>query len=366
MTTPSVVPARAADDPGIRALLRRQVMDGQIRLTFEREPDHRHAAGIEGERHHVFVARRRSSGDVVGLASRAVRRAWIGGEPRLVGYLAQLRRLPELKGGHHLLRDGFEACESTRRDDELRVDLTSIVSGNAEARRLLERGLPGLPTYRRLCSFHTLTFETSKGSMPEGVVRGTDHLLPSIVDCLQRNLRRHEFAPVWSADDLRCPERTRDLEPSDFLVDQDGDSVRGCVAVWDQRRFKQVVVRGYRGALGTFRPLINLGLSLTGGPRLPVPGKPLALGFLSHTAVDDDDPDLLLSLVHAARSLAAEKGLSYLSMGLAKRHPLADTVRRATGARVLESLLYLVGPRVEVDAFPMDSRAHPHVEAATL
>ena len=97
---------------------------------------------------------------MVGLASRAVRRAWLGGEPRLIGYLAQLRRVPSLKGGRRLLRDGFDACAATRQDDELPVDLTSIVAGNDEARRLLERGLPGLPTYRRLCRYWTLTFET--------------------------------------------------------------------------------------------------------------------------------------------------------------------------------------------------------------
>ena len=61
--------AAAGDDEGIRALLRRQVMDGSIRLTFEREPDSRHAATVEGERHHVFVARR-GSGDADRQAAR--------------------------------------------------------------------------------------------------------------------------------------------------------------------------------------------------------------------------------------------------------------------------------------------------------
>lgn len=370
MTGLRVDPARAEDDAGIRALLRQQVMDGDIRLTFEREPDVHLAATVEGERHHAFVARR-PTGEVVGLASRAVRRAWVGGEPRWVGYLAQLRRVSSLKGGRHLLRQGFEACAATRRDDELPFDLTSIVSGNDEARRLLECGLPGLPTYRRLCHFSTLTFETRSAKANDlRVSVGTPDLLPAIADCLQRNLRRQDFAPVWRSEDLRDPERTRDLDARDFLVIMDGAEnggrVRACVAVWDQRRFKQVVVRGYRGALGTFLPLVNVGLRLTGRPRLPRTGEPLALGFLSHVAVNDQDLDLLPPLIDAARDVAARRGLAYLSAGFARRNPLADVVREATGARRLESLLYLVGRQSDVDLWLDRVSGRPHVEVATL
>ena len=364
-----VEPAVAGDDAGIRALLQRQAMDGEVRLTFEREPDARHAASVEGERHHPFVARRGSgsSSEVVGLASRAVRRAWIGGKPRLIGYLAQLRRIRSLKGGRRLLRDGFNACIATRRDDELPVDLTSIVADNDEARRLLERGLPGLPTYGRLCRFRTLTFETrASGQDDPRVSRGTVDLLPAIADCLQRNLRHHDFAPVWSADDLRCPHRTRDLDPGDFLVIRDGDRVRACVAAWDQRRYKQVVVRGYGGAIGTFRPLVNVGLRLARRPRLPQVGEPLDLGFLSHVAVDDDDPALLRPLVDAARRAAHRRDLAYLSVGFARRNPLAEVARLATGARVLESILYLVGRREDVDHWLERISGCPHVEVATL
>jgi hypothetical protein len=40
----------------------------------------------------------------------------------------------------------------------VRLYLTSIASDNVVARRLLERGLPGMPTYRPLCEFVTLVF----------------------------------------------------------------------------------------------------------------------------------------------------------------------------------------------------------------
>ena len=50
-------------------------------------------------------------------------------------------------GRVHALGAGYHAMDRTRLADELPYDLTSIVSDNHTARRLLERGLPGLPRY---------------------------------------------------------------------------------------------------------------------------------------------------------------------------------------------------------------------------
>lgn len=362
----TVAAARPEDDAGVRALLRRQVMEGTLRLTLEREPDGQHAAAVEGERHHMVVARRADNPEILGMASRAVRRVWWNGEPAFLGYLSQLRRVPELAGGRRLLRQGFEACNAARRNDELPFDLTSILADNTNARRLLERGLPGLPAYRPFCNFSTLTFgtRTSGRQRSQAVIEyGSEALLPAIVDCLERNLRRYQLAPVWSLADLRSAERTRGLKPTDFLVATEKSKVLGCLALWDQRSFKQVVVRGYDGILGPFRPWVNVGLTVVGRPRLPRPGRPLELAFLSHVAIDDDRPEILLDLVATARRTARRRGLDYLSMGFATDHPFTAAIQKATRARILESVLYLVGSGANTAR--LDSR-RPHVEVAVL
>jgi hypothetical protein len=49
--------ATPADDPEIRRLLRDNPMDGEIRVSLEREPNAFLAAAVEGEPHHMVVAR---------------------------------------------------------------------------------------------------------------------------------------------------------------------------------------------------------------------------------------------------------------------------------------------------------------------
>ncbi len=382
--------ARPGDDVGIRELLRGRAMGGMIRLTLEREPCVWHAAAVEGERHHTVVARERASGRILGMGSRAVRDVWIDGERARMGYLTQLRLAPEIAAGRRLLAAGFQSCNRHRRQDELPFDLTSIVADNVPARRLLERGLPGFPRYRRLCRLVTLTIPTLRRSplwgrkratrapsplapLPEGEGnRGWLALavrkratLPAIVRCLHRNLRRYQLAPAWTEDDLRSSTRTRGLEATDFLVRTDGDDrVTACLAIWDQRGFKQVVVRDYAPALRRFRPLVNLLLAIAGRPRLPPPGSTLELAYLSHLAVDGDRADVAVKLIRAARREAGRCGLDYLVLSLTEAHPMLGAVRRAFPARELESVLYLVHPE-EGTPPELDDRC-PHVEAATL
>ncbi|HET9552787.1 MAG TPA: hypothetical protein VFP50_07455, partial [Anaeromyxobacteraceae bacterium] len=148
-------PARPGDEPALRRLLRESPFAGAVSLSLEREPDFQLAAAVEGDRHDVVVARA-PDGRVEGLASRSVRTAWVNGRPARLGYLGQLRAGAGGRGRVRLLRHGFRLLDAARRPDELPFDLTSIVSDNLPARRLLEAGLPGFPTYRPLGELVTL------------------------------------------------------------------------------------------------------------------------------------------------------------------------------------------------------------------
>ncbi len=360
--------AGPADEPQCRALLR-VPMEGAVSLALEREPDSRVAASIEGDRHHTIVARDRSTGRLLGIGSRAVRRVWIDGRPQRLGYLGQLRRVPAMRGRMRLLAAAFAEMERTRRPDEVPYDLTSIASDNLPARRLLERGVAGLPVYRPLCDVDTMVIPASRRGfrrLPQGVSRGSEALVPRIADCLQRNLRRFRFAPVWTEDDLRSATRTRGLDLTDFFVIRRGDRVTACLALWDQRRFKQVRVTGYAPGLKLVRPWLNAGLRMAGLPRLPAEGRVLDLGYLSHLAVDEDDPASLQALVDAARRAARQRGLGRLALGLTTVHPLRRQLQLPFGCREYRSRLYLVHDRSRrLPASALQGGA-PHVEVGTL
>ena len=348
--------ASRADDPDIRRLLRAP-MPGAIAVSLQREPDASLAASIEGDVHETLIARSHSTGEMSGMAARSVRTVYVNGEAVRLGSLGQLR----VANGRHALRtlidEGFAFCRMRHQQDGAPAYLISLVADNSAARRLLvERrsstaprlvSLGGLDTFviparrRSPAAAEQIQLREGRQGVPVEVVRGSQAHVSEIVGCLQRNLRRYQLAPCWTAADLQSELVTRALSIDDFAVALADGRVVGCVALWDQRAFKQVVVRRYRPVLQRTRPLLNAAARLMGFPRLPRVGERLEFAYLSHVAVDADRPEVLRSLVGAQVEEARRRGLEYVISGFPDRHPFHAVVRDTWAWRTYRSALYL-------------------------
>ena len=199
-----------------------------------------------------------------------------------------------------------------------------------------------------------------------GIERGAPGLLAGIASCLERNRRRYQLAPRFSAADLTSPERSRGLEPEDFFLAIVRGEVVGCVALWDQSGFKQVVVRGYAPRLARWRPWLNRLSPITGTPRLPEPGQSLPHAYLSHLAVDGDDPEVFRALIEAAYAEARARRYVYVVIGLAARHRWRSWLEHRFKPRTYSSVLYAVHWQEGTEAVAALDGRMPHVEVALL
>lgn len=337
--------ARRQDDGAIRQLLRETPLPGSVSLSMEREPDAFAAAGIEGDVHDIIVARHRATGQTAGIASRSSRERYVNGCAARVGYLGQLRVAPAFRRHPDLFDGGFELCRTLHERDGASMCLASVVSDNARARRLLEQGRSDWPVFRVVDRLVTLVIPARRvrvGSDAVKVVTADRIGLFATAEVLMRNYPRYQFAPCWTAGELESSDRVRGLRAADFLVALRRGSIAGCLAVWDQRAFKQVVVRGYSAAVGRWRPFINLVAPFAGMTRLPPAGRELRFAYLSHLAVDEDDPDVVVALVGEGLRVARARGLDYVALGLSAAGPLTEPVERAFVHRSYESVLYVV------------------------
>lgn len=361
------------DDDGVRRLLRENPFDGRIRLSFECEPDAFAAGRIYGPTQQTLIACDTRSDRLVGMALRAERSVFVNGVPQRLGYLGQLRLDGSVRRRPRLLADGFDALRSLHRRGDVPAYLVSIVDDNRPARRLLTgRGFPGAPTFTPLeplaaCAIPVWqgAFARTRTREQNRVEEGRAELAAPIAECLRRTGARHQFFPVWAAADLASA-ATPGLRITDFLVRRDGDRVTACAALWDQRSFRQTIVRGYSPWLSRIRPLLNAAGLLTGLPSLPDPGTSLPFAYLSHFAVERDDERCAAELIEAALSSARGRGLHYIVIGLAARHPLVNMIGRRFRHRRYVSHLYLAHwPDGEDFVRAVDGRV-PHPEIAVL
>jgi hypothetical protein len=355
--------AGAEDDGDVRRLLRENATEGWIHLSFEREPSAFLHSGPFAA-HAFIIARELQSGEAAGICERASRDAFVDGETRRLAYLGSLRIAPRFRNRIRLLKGGFESVRRLLREPEaLPYALTAIGADNAPALRMLQAGVPGMPRYLPVGVVSTFALRPASYRQVEAVDVATAADLPAIAAHLNRCHRHLQFAPVWTPRDLA---RCRGLRPEDFLVVRRGLGIAGCIALWDQSAFKQVVVRGYAPWLAHTRPMVNAAAALLRVPALPAVGEPLRQVYLSHLAVENDAPELLGVLVGAALSAAHRRGFTLTVTGMARERAGARVIAERYRFREYRSVVHVVHWDEDRAAATAAARGPLHVELALL
>jgi len=342
------------DDADIRRLFRENPMAGQISLSFEREPSYFSDAELPEQTKQTIVAR--EEGRVVCGGFCSIRRRFVNGTPQRVGYLGGLRLCSRQAGRFDILRRGYEFFHSLQAGTQADFYFTSIASDNHPARKFLERGLPGMPAYEFIGEFVTLLLPARHHTPTPNHGAIQTRVAGELMSLLNDHGCCQQFAPCWSITELAALD-SLGLRESDFRFIRRRDKVVACAALWDQRTFKQTVIRGYTPALVLARPALNLTARMTGGPRLPVVGEALANAFVSHLTVAPDEHDALIALLAELRGLAKQRGIELLTLGFAANDPFLTTVRRDFRLREYHSRFYIVRwPETGGAASQLDSR----------
>lgn len=343
--------ANALDEPALRKLSREVTLPGAFRVAFAREPDFFASLNVEGREHRVIVARRRDTEEPVGFGVISTKPVWIGGEPRLLAYLSGLRLRPEWRGGA-ILAAGYRRAFA---DDISRADvmLTTVLESNEPMRRLVERLRPALPVvYEPLGRFLCRAAPVGRAAPPTGdeIVPARCEDVPALFEFLERAGPLWQFFPRYAPEDLADGGLLQGLRPEDILLLRAGGRIRGCMALWDQRAFRQMIVEHYPRWLRMARPLLAALPRRLGLPRLPQPGETARIAYAALACAEAPDSDVFDRLFRAVRARAAGR-FDFVIIGAHESHPMAEAVRRTNGIP-FDSRLYRVRPRVAAETPP--------------
>jgi hypothetical protein len=360
--------AERADDAELRALLRDNPMNGSMQVTFEREPDFFSACAIRGSFHQVGVGRDLNSGRIVGLGTRSVSDAFVNGRPVHFGWLSDLRLEPAHRGGTLIAR-GYRFLRQLHSDRRVELYGTVIFHDNQTALQTIAATRAGLPAYHDLGVIHCpgINLRRRKPAINADcdIVRGRRELLPEIVDCLNRNNARKQFAPVHDAQSFVHGNRWKDFQPSDFYIAMRNNHVIGVVGRWDQTAFKQTRVISYGKRLRWIVPAANAVQSLLGAPAFPEPGQYVPFFYVSFIAIDHDDAGVFRALLRRVYNDSVGSAFRYAMVGLHERDPLLPALKDYSLTPFAGRLFCVCF----ADGEPMYQTLEghvPYVEAATL
>jgi hypothetical protein len=334
--------ATTADDGEILRLLRDNPMAGRMSLSLERDPSYFAEERYLAEERKTIVA---FEGErLVCVGSCSVRRRFLNGTAQRVGYLGGLRLDANASGRFDILRRGYRFFRETQADQPATFYFTSVAADNERAIRFLERGLPHMPVYEHLADFITATIPVPRFVRPESVIFSQllPSQLPELTAFLNDCARNHELAPYWTPEELLALSHLG-LGLEDFRTVRDASGLIGCAAVWDQRIFKQTVIRDYGPWLGCWRPWLNLlARVVTGQPPLPAVGAVVPMAIISHLATASASAEALATLIKGLFPLARKKQIDFLTVGFAAEDPRWHAIRSSFAVREYRSRLYRV------------------------
>ena len=342
--------AMEGDDPLIRSLLRENGFSGWVEMAIEREPSFFAGAGIVGGDWAVIASEEK---DVVGMYTASVLPVHVDGRAEDVGYLGGLRVAPRHRRRIRHLRGGYASIRPlARAETTVPWWVTSVSAENRVARRLLESGVRGLPTYQPLGGYVTAALSSARGKARGLWRRATDADLERIVEFHNERARKFQLSPALSEGVIRR------IGTGNFRIHEKAGEVQAVCALWDQRRFKQVVARRYRQPIAALLPAYNAFARVFRRPVLPRVGHRLEHSFVSFLAFGEEGLDkaeaLLQDLLHDCATPIA-------SLGLHAGSPLLEVLERFAPIRY-ESCIYAVA----FGALPKLSPLAVQPEAALL
>jgi hypothetical protein len=288
----------------------------------------------------------------------------VNGVAQRAGYLAGLRVNWPYRHRLRILRNGYASIRALAGPDAVPLWFTSVASDNAPARRLLEAGLAGMPVYRPVGELHTLAMATCRGRARGLLRRAQRRDAAALAEFFNRRATAYQFSPVLTEDWLLSLSGHNGLRLDDFWLLWDGQRLRGCLAIWDQREFKQAVARGYRFPLNALRSSYDLWAALTRRVQLPRPGQKLEQVFLPFVAFDEGVGGAAPDAVGEGLALARDKDARAGVLGLSSENPLAAALKDAFNAHVYRTCIETVGWQ-DAPGTALDGRP-PQPEVALL
>lgn len=359
-----------AEDAALRAILRATFMPGNISLSFQREPSFFAAEQAGNLLSQVLAVRDTTSNQIVGFGCRSLRRLFVDGEAKIVGYLSGLRGLPSVRRGTLLAR-AYRFLKELHRDGQAPYYVTTIFDDNEYAKTLLTSRRAGLPVYKSLGHLYTyllpLYKEQKSHCRERAIVRGLDtNLAGAAVESINAFNRQHQFGACYITEDLIGGTGILPgFDMKNLYVCQTGSRVTATLGVWDQNPFKQSVVMGYSWSYRLARPLLNLGAQFGLSAKLPGVGESFPYLYAALVSCAPGEPDLLESLLATALHDWSDRGYAYLLIGVHENSPFVDLLQSLSAMR-LSSTIYLVYWEDCLDSILPSTATVPHLEIATL
>ncbi|MEI8012059.1 MAG: hypothetical protein WCI27_06205, partial [Candidatus Omnitrophota bacterium] len=237
--------AKPEDNYGLLDLAHAVSMKGDIEILFKRNPDFFDACEIQGFEYQILVATRFDK-TICASGVRVLKNVYINGNPRVIGYLGDLKVAATARK-LRILANGYKKMKELHQDGRAALHITAIIDDNKDAKAALvwknkDQSIPNYYDVGCINTYFVFPFFPGFSLNTLKIVRGNKDIIGDIVLFLNTEGMKKQFFPVYTCEYFL---NLRQFNISDFYVAYDGNQIVGVAATWDQSAFKQVVLKQY-------------------------------------------------------------------------------------------------------------------------
>ena len=256
---------------------------GAIELLYTRRPNAYESYHKESNDVRVHVIKDEEA--IIATSAEIIRDVYINGEVKKTSYLCGLKKDPYYDG---VVNFGKLFFKSLTRED-IDCYFCSVVEDNKEARALFEKrrkrvmNMDYLQTYTTYMFKPYFKFKVVENNFVFKQVEKSEE--EAVVKFLNEEGKNKNFFPV-----INSLEQFTDLSANDFYILKKDDEIIACGALWNQKNYRQYIVKKYNGMMKLarfFNPLI----SKLGYMRLPKEDTPIDFPMLSFFISKDDNAE---------------------------------------------------------------------------
>lgn len=303
-------------------LLEDNPMQGWINTVLTRQPSYCEGQHYFGDEQAFLAEEQQES---VGCYQLTTHQGFINGKLGSLGYLNSLRVAQAYRHKIRVIKAGFEHLQQHMALPT--YCYTSIASDNLEARRLLEKGINGLPHYEYLGELCTLVISKRRGKATNCWQRAD---AKAWLDFYQQQACQYQLAPHISEPWLTGSTLTP-------LACVNHEKIVACAILWQQQAFKQVKVTRYHPAIKAFRKLYNLYSDLAKRPCLPKVNQTLPQTFLAFFHCSQANTTMAL-----IEDALAQSPTPLLTLSLSANNPQCADVIKVFKPFVYKTSIYRV------------------------
>ena len=336
-------------DEACRAILRESPMGKNVRLSFQREPSFFPAEKIANIWSQLVVLQDDESDEVLGFGVRSGRPYWLNSQEVELGYISQLRLVPEFRNGLYLAKGYRKFKELHEQDGKVPFYITTVLSDNETAREALESKRVGLPSYRPLDELFSYFFVAKKArSRSTGIAYQSD--LIEVLTKHNEEVRGGSLATRYDGNTMSWMS----------LVDYEAVTIHTSTftasgLLVDFSKVKQVIIDGYSVPYTMLTGLARVLAPCFGFKPPPKVRSHLRSLYLMAMSVSGDKEEGFEALLQHARDRAFQRNCHGVVYGLSSRSSFNQHANRKC-ISITKSILYAVA---------WDESVIPKIDAGT-